>query len=116
MLLAQIFFPPQKHAVVVPDAGKATSSLMTDQALSIQDLRLPQALCVTYKGPKVSVLLIYKSNGPMQNQNAQHRKAKRGTYDIQIFVLFCRRLAGQGRPAETQRILRAVALLSKNIT
>lgn len=35
----------------------------------------------------MSVLLIYKSNGLMQNQNAQHRKAKRGTYNRQILVL-----------------------------
>lgn len=60
---------------------------MTDRALSTQDLRLPQALCVTYEGPKVSVLLSYKSNGLMQNHNVQHRKAKRGTYNRQIFVL-----------------------------
>lgn len=52
---------------------------MNEQALSIQDLRLPQALCVTYEGPKVSVLLSYESRGLMQNQNTQHGKAKRGT-------------------------------------
>lgn len=46
---------------------------------------MPQALCATYEGPKVSVLLIYnKSSGLMQKQNAQHSKAKRGIYRRQI--------------------------------
>lgn len=58
-LLAQVAFPKSMW-LLSPILGNTFSWLVrsvTDRALSIQDLRLPQALCVTYEGPKVSVLL-----------------------------------------------------------
>lgn len=82
MLLAQVLVP-KTHRGHWERHESGQVSPVTGPALSKQDLRLPQALCVTSEGPKVSVLLTYdKSNGLMQKkQTAQHGKAKRGTYN-----------------------------------
>lgn len=82
MLLAQVLVP-KTHRGHWERHESGQVNLVTGPALSKQDLRLPQALCVTSEGPKVSVLLTYDNSNGLKQKKTNCTTRKSQAWDLQ---------------------------------